>query len=168
MIEFLWMMVIVFSCEKVGGEEYEMQQINLWERLLRIHLRLTGIVSFCLCSCRAAKPTQSRPRKRSPACQAWSRTTSIGTWKKAKRILELSGYRDFLLLSTDHRSFADFDHYYSGFFLDISKKTQARKAEAPKKLKPNFCQKLKVPEFFCDFSFKTQGTGVFWDFFQKK
>jgi len=29
MIEFLWMMVIVFSCEKVGGKEYEMQQINL-------------------------------------------------------------------------------------------------------------------------------------------
>ena len=31
MIEFLWMMVIVFSCEKVGGEEYEMQDKSIFE-----------------------------------------------------------------------------------------------------------------------------------------
>ena len=65
-----------------------------------------------------------------------------------------------------------------GFFLDISKKTQAKKNSSSEKTQAHFLpktqgtgvflrffsQKLKVTEFFCDISFKTRGTGVFWEF----
>ena len=38
--------------------------------------------------------------------------------------------------------------FKTGFFLDILKKTQAEKTQVPRKLKPNFREKLNEPEDF--------------------